>query len=356
MSSPTDSQPPAGDDRLGSETGAAPSERPPRLSRPTPSHLFAQRSEGEGNGGRRRPTRVIPELAAQVDATGIQSTSPATDSAVPEPVGGTAAPAPAERAPEAPATIAAESASPRHAPVAESTPSGHAPEFPPDLVFIVRPGGTILYVNRPLGRRTEEEVVGSLFTDWVFPEQHAAVREALARVFGTGQADGVDLHGIQGHSPEAWFECRIAPNVRDGKVVSVTIIGRDVTRYKEIERGLRERHAEVARALEDRTADLDLLRAQSAPGESGTRADEETMRFRAALETAGEAIFLVDPEQEVLVDLNDTACRWLRRHRADLLGKAVASLDLEFPLLPPASFDASFTETRDSRRPLTLEG
>jgi PAS domain S-box-containing protein len=224
------------------------------------------------------------------------------------------------------------------------------------VVFIVRLGGAILYVNRPLGRRSEEEVVGSQFTDWVFPEQHAAVRDALGRVFSTGRADGVELQGIQGHDPEAWFECRIAPNTREGKVVSVTVIARDVTRYKQTERSLRERTTSLERELDDRRADIELMRAQAVVEGSGTRGDAEAVRFRAALETAGEAIFLVDPDGEILVDLNDTASRWLRRHRAELRGQAVAGLNLTFPLLPPASFDIGFTETRDNRRPLILEG
>jgi PAS domain S-box-containing protein len=198
-------------------------------------------------------------------------------------------------------------------------------------------GGVILYVNRPLGRRSEEEVVGSQFTDWVFPDQHAAVRDAVGRVFATGRADGVELQGIQGHDPDSWFECRIAPNTREGKVVSVTIIARDVTRYKQTEKALVERTGILERELDDRRADLDLLRAQSAAADGGTRADTETLRFRAAIETAGEAVFLVDPDGEVLVDLNDTACRWLRRHRAELRGQPVAGLGLGFPLVPPAA-------------------
>jgi PAS domain S-box-containing protein len=234
--------------------------------------------------------------------------------------------------------------------------SAHAPEFPPDVVFIVRTGGTILYVNRPLGRRSEEEVVGTQFTDWVFPDQHAGVRDALGRVFSTGRADGVELQGIQGHNAESWFECRIAPNAREGKVVSVTVIARDVTRYKQTERTLRDRTATLERELDDRRSDLELLRAQSAAVGGGTRGDAEAHRFRAALETAGEAIFLVDPDGELLVDLNDTACRWLRRHRAELRGQPVAGLGLAFPLVPPASFDVGFTETRDNHRPLMLEG
>jgi PAS domain S-box-containing protein len=227
------------------------------------------------------------------------------------------------------------------------------PEFPPDIVLIVRDSGTVLYVNRPLGRRSEDEVVGSQLTDWVFPEQHGTVRDALGRVFATGRADGVELHGIQGHDPEAWFECRIAPNQRDGKVVSVTIIARDVTRYKQAERMLRERVGELTRQIDERTADVVLLRGELAatPGEGSGDA-----RWRDAADTAGEAIFLVDPATEQLVDLNDTAAHWLRRHRSELTGVLVAALDIEFPLMPPVGFDVQFTETRDTRRPLTLEG
>jgi PAS domain S-box-containing protein len=284
---------------------------------------------------------VIPELAAEPDAP---PPSPSEAVQAKEPEG----PEPVARARES-----------RAAPVVAYEPdaaAAHAPEYPPDVVFIVRLGGVILYVNRPLGRRSEEDVVGSQFTDWVFPDQHAAVRDAVGRVFATGRADGVELQGIQGHDPDAWFECRIAPNTREGKVVSVTIIARDVTRYKQTEQTLRDRTGILERELDDRRADLDLLRAQSAAADGGTRADSETLRFRAAIETAGEAVFLVDPDGEVLVDLNDTACRWLRRHRAELRGQPVAGLGLGFPLVPPASFDIGFTETRDNRRPLMLEG
>ena len=46
-------------------------------------------------------------------------------------------------------------------------------------MLIVRADGAILYVNRPLGRRGEEDIIGTQFYDWVFPDQHQAVREAL---------------------------------------------------------------------------------------------------------------------------------------------------------------------------------
>jgi PAS domain S-box-containing protein len=308
---------PAGGSDVGHATSTA---GRARLSRPVPSQLFAQRgSETADNGARVRPTRVIPALANQKPEE------------------------PHEPAPTPPPT---EGAAP---------PLGV--DYPPDLVFIVRADGTVLYVNRALGPRGEEDVIGSDFYDWVFPEQHAVVREALERVFNTGRADGVELSGIQGHEPDAWYECRIAPNHREGKVVSATIIARDVTRYKRSERALRTEHGDLQRLLEERTADLETARAQLAQRPADRdEALAAARRFRELLDAAGEAVFVTDPQTDTLVDANETACRWLRRRREDLLGQAVTGLELEFPVLPPASLDVQFTETRDTRRPLVLDG
>ncbi len=282
-----------------------------RLSRPTPSQLFAERRQAPPVAP--RTTRVVPQLADREP----------TETAAPSPNGRDGQPA----------------------------------DYPPDLVFIVRQDGTVLYVNRPLGRRGEEDVIGSDLYDWVFPEQHEFMRAALDRVFSGGAADGLELTGIQQHDPDAWYECRIAPNLRDGKVVSATIIARDVTRYKRAEEALRGAHDELRRLLEERTADLDQARSRLAarPGDTDTE-QRGLERFRTLLDAAGEAIFVTDPESDTLVDANETACRWLRRTRAEVVGQVVHGLGLEFPILPPLALDVQFTETRDSRRPLMLEG
>ncbi|MDH3498050.1 MAG: PAS domain S-box protein [Gemmatimonadota bacterium] len=280
-----------------------------RLSRPTPSQLFAERRQAPPLTPRR--PRVVPQLAGTADT------------AVPSPNGREGQPA----------------------------------EYPPDLVFIVRQDGTVLYVNRPLGRRGEEDVIGSDLFDWVFPEQHEFMRAALDRVFGGGAADGLELTGIQQHDPDAWYECRIAPNLRDGRVVSATIIARDVTRYKRAEEELRGAHDELRRLLEERSADLEQARARLAARAGHADTEQDGLeRFRTLLDAAGEAIFVTDPASDTLVDANETACRWLRRSRADVVGQGVHGLGLEFPILPPLALDVQFTETRDSRRPLILEG
>jgi PAS domain S-box-containing protein len=303
---------PAGDEHAG-ESGTAHEAvgHRTRFAPPTPTRLFAER-----HGGADRPAQPGSRTTQVVPALAQQASQPAS-------------------------------------------PNGDAGsiEYPPDLVFIVRADGTVLYVNRPLGKRGEEEVIGSDLYDWIFPEQHLLVREAMGRVFATGRADGLELNGIQQHDADAWYECRIAPNVRDGKVVSATIIARDVSRYKRAERALRAEHEELRQLLEERSADLAQARADLS--REVVEVDAARMvveRFRTLLDAAGEAIFVTDSATDTLVDLNETACRWLRHPRAELLGKNVRTLGLEFPVMPPLAFDVQFTETRDSRRPLVLDG
>ena len=53
------------------------------------------------------------------------------------------------------------------------------------------------------------------------------------------------------------------------------------------------------------------------------------LRFRRLLDDAGEAIFITDRATGEIVDLNETACRWLRRTRASLIGQRTSDLDLD---------------------------
>ena len=243
------------------------------------------------------------------------------------------------------------------APVAPEAERG---DYPPDLVFIVDLAGQVLYVNRPLGALTEEDVIGSEICDWIFPEQHSLIRERLTKVRATCRPEGCEIPGIQHYDADAWYECRITPNLRDERIVSVTIIARDITRHKRAQQRMRTRLVELERVAEEREADVQRAR-QALEEQAASRAaeseDERTHRwFRALLDAAGEAIFVTDPETGEILDANETACRWLRRASEDVLGRTPADLGLEFPIAFPEDADLQFTETRDSRRPLMLNG
>ena len=232
-----------------------------------------------------------------------------------------------------------------------------ADEYVPDLVLIVRADGTVLYANRALGTLSAEDVIGANVFDWVFPEQQDAIRTAVARVFESQQSQGCELAGLEHHDADAWYDCRIAPNLRDGTVVSATLIVRDITRHKRAELELVEQHRALQTLLEERADDLARMKARLA---EATRERETSTAsnslFRTLLDAAGEAVFITDPVTGLLIDINETACRWLRRERGTLVGQPVVELALAFPILPPESATLELTETRDTRRPLMLEG
>jgi PAS domain S-box-containing protein len=58
----------------------------------------------------------------------------------------------------------------------------------------------------------------------------------------------------------------------------------------------------------------------------------ENQRFRAIIDQAEEAIFVVDPRTTRFVDVNDTACRMLRYTRGELLGMGPRDVEVDFPL------------------------
>jgi PAS domain S-box-containing protein len=210
-----------------------------------------------------------------------------------------------------------------------------------------------VFANTPLGGLTEEDLIGTSLFDWINTEQQAEVEVHLALVFSSGQSQEFELAGIPQHNPDAWYECRFTPNNREGRAASVTIVAHEITRHKHKQRELAQRIEELSGLLDERTADLAQARTALASGSDAE--DLGTYRFRRLLDDAGEAIFITDRETGELTDLNETACRWLRRTRAGLIGQRSADLDLGYPILIPEDLELQLTETRDTRRPHLLD-
>ncbi len=181
------------------------------------------------------------------------------------------------------------------------------------------------------------------------------MRDCLARVVSTGEAQGHELHGIRHYAPETWYDCRLAPNLREGKVVSATIVAHDVTRHKRAAHVLHRQRDSLRRLIDEHSANLAQAKAALAQHAGGRDVTDRVLkRFRAIMDQAGEAIFVSDPQTGRVVDVNKTACRWLRRRRNEIVGKSAQELGLEFHIQPPEDGELQFTETRDTRRPLIL--
>lgn len=219
---------------------------------------------------------------------------------------------------------------------------------PPDIVFIVKRDGTILYLNRGVKGGSESELQGTSVFAYTLSEHHDDLRQALDTVFSGGRVTGYESAGVEPFVEGAWYQCRVAPNVREGKVVSATIIARDISRWKLREQELVKKQAHLEAELARVKRDLDSLTNSLAERECR---QNELDRFRNIMDQAGEAIFITDPETGQFVDANQTACDWLGFTRDKLLTLGVRDLDLEFPLESPDGVFDHITDTRHADRP-----
>jgi len=204
-----------------------------------------------------------------------------------------------------------------------------------------------LYLNRVLEGQPDGAAGTSLFI-YTGSEQHDVVRESLDLVFSSGEPQGFECQGVEPFDPGAWYQCRVAPNAREGKVVSATIIARDVTNWKGAQEGLLEEREALKADFDRVSGELERLKSDL---ERGGGRQLELDRFRAIMDQAGEAIFITDPDTGRFVDANETACRWLGYKRDKLLTLSINDVDLEFPLESPNGVPEHVTDTRGSSRP-----
>lgn len=226
----------------------------------------------------------------------------------------------------------------------------------PDVVLIVREDGTIRFANRPLGGVAAEEVIGTSFFAYVSPEQHETVRACLRGVFAWNQTEGCDLAGLHPGERTAWYQCRFAPNTREGKVATATVIARDITARKQLEETLRRERDDLGRRVEQLEVELAAARLER---KTAVRKSERmagvSQQLGAIVDEAGEAMFLTEGPSGRIVDVNETACRWLQTTREELIDHLPNEVGLEFPLRIPDDGEPQFTDTRNSRRPIVFD-
>ncbi len=220
--------------------------------------------------------------------------------------------------------------------------------YQPDIVLIVKPDGTILFLNRPAPGAPDGSAVGRAVLEYISAEHRNAVSNALSRVFADGEPDAFVCNGHAPFAPGAWYHCRIAPNQRDSGVVSATIIARDITQWKQSEDKFRAEIEQLQAKIDEISAHREEVATLLADQE---RREQELSRFRKIMDQAGEAIFITDPDTGRFIDANETACRWLGHRREKLLTMGVRDLDLDFPLESPDGVADHVTDTRDANRP-----
>jgi PAS domain S-box-containing protein len=119
---------------------------------------------------------------------------------------------------------------------------------------------------------------------------HQPFERRLEHVLAQGEPTVFEARLVGGGQCAPWYRVSLAPLRRDAALAIVTPIDR-------------EREARI-----------------------------ENQRFRAIIDQAEEAIFVVDPRTTRFVDVNDTACRMLRYTRAEMLALGPQDIEVDFPL------------------------
>jgi signal transduction histidine kinase len=122
----------------------------------------------------------------------------------------------------------------------------------PDLVIYVDLGGTVRWANQSLPEIPFQSVIGAHWLSHVPADQFAVLNEIFNHVVATGQAGSLDGPGLIAGGATGWRSRRIGPVRREGKVVGVVVVSRDLTDSK---------NAEVQLMISDRMASLGTLAA-----------------------------------------------------------------------------------------------
>jgi len=106
-------------------------------------------------------------------------------------------------------------------------------ENAPDVILTIDPDGTILFLNRTVPPFTPEKAVGTSVYEYVPPDYQQTMRDALEQVVRTGEPCSYELAGAGHDGGTSWYQSRLGPIKKDGRVVAMTLIATDVTEHRQ---------------------------------------------------------------------------------------------------------------------------
>lgn len=107
-------------------------------------------------------------------------------------------------------------------------------ENAPDVIAILDLEGTIRFVNVSVGSDPQEFVGRSAF-EFLDPLRAADLQRTIAEIVRTKHNLEIDVPGFLPDGSPGWWHARLGPVHRDGRVVSLLVIARDVTGRKRAE-------------------------------------------------------------------------------------------------------------------------
>ncbi len=190
-------------------------------------------------------------------------------------------------------------------------------ENAPDTILQVDRQGTIVFVNRPLPGLPVEKVVGTKVVEWVPPDYHAVVAQALDNAFSSGQRQEYESAGPGPHGETRHYNVRVMPVMTEGKTETAIYIATDITEKRQVE--------EQSKML--------------------------NRQMQSMLSSISDAFFALD-ENMVVTYFNAAAETALGRNRQEVIGRKLFDA---FPEGRGSIFDEKYTRALRERIPLAFE-
>ena len=168
--------------------------------------------------------------------------------------------------------------------------------FAPVTIAVIARDARILQVTATADRG---DLIGRSLFDQLHPSSHGAFRHRLDQTLTLGEPVEIEVRACDDDTQARWYRLRLEPLRGEAAPDGAWVTGA-----------------------------IALL----APMDQERQARIESKRFRAILDQADEAIFVVDPRSTRFVDVNDTACQMLRYTRAELLERGPRDIEIDFPL------------------------
>ena len=131
-------------------------------------------------------------------------------------------------------------------------------ESVPEYILTIDPAGVLLFSNRFHQGTRAEDYVGRNLLDLIPPEVRPTLRDALQRASG-GECVSYEVPWIAPDGQRRWFENRMGPLVRGGRVTEMIVVASDITERKQAEAELRQSHEELEQRVKARTDELQTV-------------------------------------------------------------------------------------------------